>query len=51
MTSIVQSTASKASDRDLNVVVAHPYSALEIEMQAIFYLRLSLIWKEREKAR
>lgn len=37
---------------DLNVVVAHPYSAPEIEIQAIFYLRASILYvSKRKKAR
>lgn len=39
-----QSTEHKARDRDLNVILAHLYSAVEIEIQAIFYQRTSILY-------
>lgn len=49
MNSSLQSTEQKAQDTDLSVVVSHSYSALEIEIQAIFYPRISILYVIKEK--
>lgn len=47
--SSVQSTEQKAQDTDLTVVVPHSYSLLEMEIQAIFYSRISILYVIKEK--
>lgn len=45
----VRSTEHKAPDMDLYVVIVHPYSALEIEIQAVFYQRTSILYVRKGK--
>lgn len=45
--SAVRSTEHKGPDTDLNVAIVHPYSALEIEIQAIFYQRTSILYERK----